>query len=185
MSALAIVSHAPQGPFSGRRLPTVCQALTERERIVTGHTEFSREHRDENPQPSITDAPQGAAVRVTSGAQLLVIGPRGSIMLNARPAPVVERLSQPRLARISHADEKHAFPAAPGDRRRPHVGAQRGIIPISQRAAGLGEHRGGDQLFQRLAGTGESRRRDARLAAPRQPLAARVSRAAGRSAVRS
>ena len=83
-------------------------------------------------------------MRVTPGAELLVVGPRGGIMLKARPGPMVERLPQPRPCTHTACGRETRVSRSAGDRRRARVGPQRGIIPVSQRAAGLGEHRGGD-----------------------------------------
>jgi hypothetical protein len=62
---------------------------------------------------------------------------------HADEAPIVERVSEARVAGIAYADEE-TFAALPRDRGDPGLAAQPMIILGGQESRGLGKHRGGD-----------------------------------------
>ena len=94
---------------------------------------------------------------VSAGAQGVVVGARRLVVLNARPSPMIESLTEPRLARVPHVHKRRTFPAAFGDRRGTGVRPQGDIITIGQRASRFCEHRGGhhsSDAWQRLENLG-------------------------------
>src|SRR5258708_24076850 len=96
-----------------------------RGRVVRG---LRGEHGHEDGEETIHDAPERPAVTVTAPAEELVMLAAVLVVPHADEAPIVERVSEARIAGIAHADEE-TFATLARDGQEPR---------------GLGQHRGGD-----------------------------------------
>jgi hypothetical protein len=64
----------------------------------------SLEHRDEHGEQTVGNAPKRSAVTVAGGSEPGVLLLAARVMLHAGPGPMIQSISQSRIAAIAHAD---------------------------------------------------------------------------------
>ncbi len=100
------------------------------------------EHGDEDTQEPVGDTAQCARVRVAALTQAGVIGFAGRVTHRRDPRPVIERVTQPAVAGVTHEDHP-ALATLLGNGRNACVCAQSVVISLSEGRRSFGEHRGG------------------------------------------
>src|SRR3989442_8739373 len=105
---------------------------------------LAAQHRQQDDEEPVDEAPDSAAVAVATATQRLVVLTAEEVALCADAAPVIERIAQPVIAVIAHV---HAGPRAAlaSDGRDDALGPERVIVSLRQELRSLGKHRGGDE----------------------------------------
>ena len=87
------------------------------------------QHGDEHTLPTVGDSAQGAAVRMTFGTKLSVVGSTSWVANDADACPVVENVAQAFVAAMAH-EHDGLLTALPRDERCARVAPQPMIISI-------------------------------------------------------
>src|SRR3989442_15946003 len=105
---------------------------------------LAAQHRHQDDEEPVDEAPDSAAVAVATATQCLVVLTAEEVALCADAAPVIERIAQTVIAVIAHV---HAGPRAAlaSDGRDAALGPERVIVSLRQELRSLGKHRGGDE----------------------------------------
>src|SRR6185312_4672685 len=103
------------------------------------------QHPKEQPQEPVGDATQRPAVRVSFGPKCRVFPLTYLVLLDADTTPVVDRVAEPFVARLSH-HHVETLPASLRDRRDTGVRPEGCVVSFGDGLRGFCEHCGGDQL---------------------------------------
>ena len=108
-------------------------------RIVEGAVS---QHCNEHAQPTIGEPAQGAAVRVTFGAEVRVMSSASCIANRADARPMVERIAKPFVATVAH-EYQGFLPTLPRNGGGSRVTTEGMVISICDGLRSFAEHRGG------------------------------------------